>query len=330
MFRCLVHLAVLSPSAGLSYPSFPGAELLGVSMGKRLDPHQYSLLAPKTDLDAFLTDQELSISSSFSNPATFDGHLRIYPVLRCNLACAYCVNEEMGPTVKDYPRVEPEAWAQAINRAGRQVVLTGGEPFLYKGLEALCNMIDPQLKVRVYTNLCLDLAKRLSSLTRPVHFYVSWHPGQNADRERFLANIGAIEASLHLSHTTHAIEALESTDFLAEDLAWFADRNLILDLDPDQRGFAGSGQATARPALCRRKIILIGPDGARYQCVSKLMRAKDPLSNFLTGSAPTPIPTHTDAEELLSLCPEFGRCAPCDQLGQTRMDLLTSSSTERP
>ena len=258
-----------------------------------------------------LEERGLRMERTFRNEARFDGHLRIYPELRCNLRCPYCVNEEVPGRVKGGSNVPAKDWIAAVNREGRHVVLTGGEPFLYPDLVGLINGIDPALKVRVYSNFCLDLGERLTGLRRPVHFFLSWHPAGRAFRERFLHNIGVVRNAPGLSCEVHSIDAPESEDGLDADLRHFRERGLEVRLDPDQRGFAGSGGGPGRSALCRKRIYLIGPDGTRYQCVSRLMRRDAPMENMLAG------PLREEAA--CSFCPDFGHCAPCDQLGDTVM-----------
>jgi hypothetical protein len=248
------------------------------------------------------------------SPATFDNHLRIYPTLRCNLRCPYCVNEQVGPTVKDHDLPLPEAWAEAVNREGRHVVFTGGEPFLYPKFTDLVNGVARHLMVRVYTNLCLDLAEPLDALRRETLFYVSWHPQPNADRERFLANWHVIQDNPLLSATVHAVRTPETESLLKDDLSFFERHGLKVTVDADQRDFIGSGQPAKRPAYCRRRIYLIAPDGTRYQCVSRLMRGVEPMENMLAE------PLASDA--CLSLCPDWGNCAPCDSLGETAMAVI--------
>lgn len=256
-----------------------------------------------------------SVVRTFQNKAVFDGNLRIYPTLRCNLTCAYCVNEQVGPTVKDYAPVEPERWARAIAREKRHVVFTGGEPFLYPGLVEVINAVAPELKVRVYTNLCLPLEKHLAALARPVHFFISWHPQKAANRDRFLANARVIADSPLFSCDIHAIDTRENrAGSLDADLDFFRSQGLELKMDEDQRTFPGACAGTVQEALCAKRIYLIGPDGARYQCVSRLMRADRPLENMLDG------PLGPDLAA--GPCPDFGNCAPCDQLGETVMHAL--------
>lgn len=256
-----------------------------------------------------------AVVRTFRNKAVFDGNLRLYPTLRCNLSCAYCVNEQVGPTVKDHPAVEPGRWIAAINRERRHVVFTGGEPFLYPGLVEVINAVDPEFKVRVYTNLCLPLDRHLAAIRRRVHFFVSWHPQKAASRERFLANARALAANPLFTCDMHAIDTEENrAGTLAADLAFFRDQGLTLKMDEDQRTFPGACAGVRREALCAKRIYLVGPDGARYQCVSRLMRGDRPMENMLDG------PLGPDLAA--GPCPDFGNCAPCDQLGETVMHVL--------
>ncbi len=270
----------------------------------------------------------LRITDSYSNPARFDGHLRIYPTLACNLRCAWCVNDQVEDGRRWTGQVTPAQWAEAINREGRHVVLTGGEPFLYPGLVKLINAVDRHLQVRVYTNLGLELAEQIHSLDREVHFYVSWHPrakvgaeiGSGADseanRDIFLRNTEAILASPLRALEVHAIKADEDKNRLEQDLEFFKQQGLHIYLDEDQRAFTGARGAPACQAFCRRRIYLLGPDGNRYQCVSKLMRRADPMENILDG------PLEQDL--CFTLCPDYGRCAPCDGLGETDIHVTDS------
>ncbi len=252
--------------------------------------------------------------SHHANPAKFDGHVRIYPTLACNLRCEYCVNEQMGRRPKRHTPASPDAWCAAINREGRHVVLTGGEPFLYPDLPALINGVTNDLKVRAYTNFCLDLRTSLDRITRPVHFYISWHPQQRTDRELFLANILHLQDNLLFTANVHAIDAKETRHALAKDLDFFEGRGLSITRDADQRIFEGACRKELRTAVCSKTIYLIGPDGTRFQCVSRMVRGDRPMENMLQE--------RLDTQESVSVCPDFGRCAPCDILGETRMTVF--------
>jgi len=254
------------------------------------------------------------LALTYRNNARFDGKLRIYLTLACNLSCPYCVNEKTRGVSKGRKSVSAEAWAEAINREGRHVVFTGGEPFLFKDLPGLINRIDPFLSVSVYTNLSLDLADQLRALEREVRFYASWHAHQRPDRDVFLRNARIILDNPRMTLTAHAIEAHENQSTLGADVDFFREHGLPIDVDVDQRDFEGCLRDTGRDALCRKRIYLIDPEGDRYQCVSRLMRRDRKMENLFA---------HPLREDIcVDLCPDYGLCAPCDGLGETCMGVL--------
>lgn len=268
-------------------------------------------------MDDLAEAKEYRISDVYENPARFDGKLRIYLTLACNLNCPYCVNEKTCNVSKGRSLASVDQWVEAINRERRHVVFTGGEPFLYKGLPEMLNRLDPFLSVSIYTNLSLDVRDALRAIDREVRFYVSWHAHQNPDRDVFLNNVKIIQANPLFSLTAHAIKAHENQRQLEADLDFFRENGLAIGLDADQRDFAGCMQETAREAFCRRKIYLIDPEGTRYQCVSRLMRRDRPMGNLFT---------HNLAEDIcVDTCPDYGHCAPCDGLGETVMGVLGQS-----
>ncbi len=267
-------------------------------------------------LDALAAQAGLELEHVHRNPVVFDGFLRLYPTLQCNLRCEYCVNAQPPGARTDAPRIAAEAWAEAINAVGRHVILTGGEPFLHPGLVTMVNAIDPRLMVRIYSNFSMDLRRRLEAFTREVWFFASWHPTAGADRDIFLANMAHVQANPMLSAVAHAIETPGAARVLEDDRAAFRERGVHLVVDRDQRGFVGS-QGPPREAYCRKRIILVGPDGMRYPCVSRLVRRQEPLENFLVDGV--------SGGASFIRCQDFGHCAPCDALGETRMSLIRKS-----
>lgn len=274
---------------------------------------RYAPAYPGT-LDALADAKGCEVVSAYDNPARFEGKLRIYLTLACNLSCPYCVNEKTRGVNKGRRPAPVTSWIKAINRERRHVVFTGGEPFLYKDLPELLNNLDPFLAVSIYSNLSFDVRPMLAAIDREVRFYVSWHAHQTPDRDVFLANVKAVQANPLFSLTTHAIEAHENQKLLADDLDYFRDNGVGIAVDADQRDFAGCMKEQTREALCRRKIYLIDPEGTRYQCVSRLMRTDTPMENIFERPL---------AEDIcMDTCPDYGICAPCDGLGETTMGVL--------
>jgi MoaA/NifB/PqqE/SkfB family radical SAM enzyme len=92
--------------------------------------------------------------------------VQIHPTLRCNLACAHCYSSS-APGSKDGLRAEElKPFLELAREQGYDVVsLSGGEPFIYRELEALVDFAKSlDFQVNTATNAMLfgsDRAKRI-------------------------------------------------------------------------------------------------------------------------------------------------------------------------
>lgn len=92
--------------------------------------------------------------------------VQIHPTLRCNLACSHCYSAS-APGGKDGLQAEDlKPFLEAARRQGYDVVsLSGGEPFIYRDLEALVDFSKSlDFQVNIATNAMLfgsDRAKRI-------------------------------------------------------------------------------------------------------------------------------------------------------------------------
>ena len=86
-----------------------------------------------------------------------DRTVRCYLSLDCNANCSYC-SAGIPSLTKERKAVsiDPEIWAEGINRRGRSTILAGGEPFLYRGFNDLVSMLKIP-RVEIYTNLLIDV-----------------------------------------------------------------------------------------------------------------------------------------------------------------------------
>ena len=76
---------------------------------------------------------------------------RISPTLRCDCRCSYCSTEfrhrSDAKTLFGRRPLSPEQWIMICNKLGTRLLITGGEPFLYRGLIDVIEQIDFQLRI---------------------------------------------------------------------------------------------------------------------------------------------------------------------------------------
>lgn len=249
-------------------------------------------------------------------PTGFDGWLRIYPTLECNLRCPYCVHlhNQNESVVAAYRLVSWEQWADFINKAQRHLIITGGEPFLYPDLVRLINAIEPQLKVKVYTNFSLAVDEFVAKCRRPVTFFASYHPVSGAV-ESFLQRIEKVQAHGKFPGAIHMVGWERQLDFLKKVKEKFARRNWFVYIDEDQYHLSAAARMEFRKKVrCTRRIFLVAPDGNRYHCVSHMLRRVYSLGNVFRQEL--------GPEKITLTCPDYGYCNPCDSLGETKIELL--------
>lgn len=248
----------------------------------------------------------------------FDNKIRLYLTLECNLKCPYCVNDCHGDIPKGlFSTVPAEKWINAINREKRDLIITGGEPTLYPELIELINGIDPKIHIKLYSNLMWSprvMDRYITEVTRDVELYLSFH-SSSKNPQRFIDNAITLKQSGKFNAVVHTVDTPENREFIKAAREQFREHNITLIVDDDQGEVydEASSQEFRKSVVCSKRLILISPSGHRYQCVSKMVRAEDPLENILDGPLQDPL--------VVRDCNDYGYCAPCDMLGDVKVAL---------
>ena len=246
----------------------------------------------------------------------FNGRMRIYLTFECTLKCKYCVNDFCPDLDKKltYELLPAESWIKIINRTKRNVIFTGGEPFLHPEFIEIINGIDQSIAIKIYTNFTCDIEQFIREVNRPVSFYGSYHPCSGYPK-KFLACINKLREAGKFSGTVHAVLWDKQADFLKEMVALFKSHGWDLLLDEEQTDlFESASQKFRKKASCKQNLILIAPDGTRYQCASKMIRRIDPRENLLNEPL--------KGTWVSCLCSDYGYCAPCDGTGEKKQKVL--------
>ncbi len=249
-------------------------------------------------------------------PTGFDGWLRIYPTLRCNLNCTYCVHSHNLPasSADKYQLLPWQKWAEFINQAGKNVIFTGGEPFLYPDFVKLLNAISAGIKVKIYSNFGADMQDYIKNCQRPVIFFGTYHPA-SGPVGKFIETINALRAAGKFQGSIHMVGWAKQLDYITKAQEEFTRHNWYVYIDDDQYlQDDSSGMKFKKKVRCTRRIYLLAPDGRRYLCISKLLRQKDALGNVLE--------TGLGVDQVAMECQEYGYCNPCDKLGETKIVLV--------
>jgi hypothetical protein len=244
-------------------------------------------------------------------PSGFDGWLRIYPILQCNLNCTYCVHSHNLPESRadKYHLVSWQKWAEFINKTGKNVIFTGGEPFLYPDFVKLLNAISTSIKVKIYSNFGADMQDYIANCKRQVIFFGSYHP-VSGPLKNFIGTINALRAAGKFSGSIHMVGWAKQLDFVIKAKEEFARHQWYAYIDDDQYlQDASSAMKFKKRVRCTRRIYLIAPDGRRFQCISKMLRQQDALGNVLESGV--------GSDQVTTECQDYGYCNPCDKLGET-------------
>jgi len=246
----------------------------------------------------------------------FDGFIRIFPTLECNLKCDYCTNECHKNNGEDrkgqYVNADFKNWAEALKRLKIPVVITGGEPSLYPAIIELLNeLCGTKIPIKFYTNLVWSkefMDKWLSEMKNSnVELFISYHT-QSLSPEKFLQKILLLRDNNRFNGIVHTVLTKDNGEAVREAKKVFNEAGVSLMIDDDYDYLYGEScsQKIRRRVVCRKKIIIIAPDGNRYQCISKMVRRVQPLGTVFNSDC------QNLESQVVSICDDYGFCANCD------------------
>lgn len=209
---------------------------------------------------------------------------RVHLTLRCNKHCSYCA---VGPVTATFRELTAAEWLDRIQQfPGSWVILSGGEPTLYRDFVRLVQQCPKSCMI--YSNFTTPLDPQAFD-PRRVRWRATLHTNHPREAEQFCLRVaafrnGGFDVLTHSAHRLNReVEAVCATYGISL-------QTVGLQLPPPQ---------IHRPVRCTYGVVLIGPDGRRYHCSSRMSR-RDEGAVLPTGAPRTIV------------CQQAHRCNACD------------------
>ncbi|MCR4403458.1 MAG: hypothetical protein NUW12_11940 [Firmicutes bacterium] len=117
-------------------------------------------------------------------------HASWFLTVRCNFDCPYCWERLYKDLYKGVEFPSPQECAAAWNRIPGELLIdiSGGEPFLYRGLFEFFALLDSDKKIAISTNASGDIAKFIQVVPpeRCVSITLSYHPSNQNNMHDFV------------------------------------------------------------------------------------------------------------------------------------------------
>ncbi len=128
-------------------------------------------------------------------------HVLFWPTFRCNYKCSYCTVVTKFNYGDLYPRESErtvDEWLAAFAKLPPAMVyVSGGEPFLYRGLPEFVNRLERHTILGIVSNATVS-THVYRQIKAPLHLNVSFHR-EYATEEAFLAKLVELQPYFHLN-----------------------------------------------------------------------------------------------------------------------------------
>lgn len=212
---------------------------------------------------------------------------RCYLTLRCDLSCFFCSN---GTDIRweAADEIGGDEWlARIAQLPGDDIVFTGGEPTLHRDFWQIVR--ECGRRVSVYSNFARDVDVP-AGLT--LHWRASFHGVSKEQIGEWSRRLRKVHDMGH-KVTATTVYPLDSLEPLLRSAGVTIDK-------PQHRPPPMTGRI-----VCLLPRILLGPNGLRYHCVSKLVRHD--------GRGVMP---YDGADTLV--CDDATACVACDSIASER------------
>lgn len=209
-----------------------------------------------------------------------DTFLRIFPTLKCNYNCDYCsINYKESNT--KYKEIPVKDWLKFLNEtdfSNRLVddfnmIITGGEPTLYKDFVELINGINHKVVI-IYTNLSHKAFLELMKLDKKVYISPTFHSVQEYKRLEEAALKSWLDRLLKLKSHGHIVHNPHVPNTGAEYLKKLPNYILKTNIEGVHNGVYHNpyvnecriDKKETRQVKCMTTEFVIAPTGDIYNC----------------------------------------------------------------
>ena len=246
--------------------------------------------------------------------------LHTFVTLRCNHSCGYCSVSTNGKTCNAFggrfKELTAEEWGQVFRKRRRNVIVCGGEPMLHPEIMDILWAIPLVRDVRLFTNGMLltddqiyelgEWATRSRDHGGTAEVDISYHPPADVSLfvDRVLrtraAGVPGCQMAIKPVLPPHQGRVRCVKRILQ-------DRRVSFTIRKDATLQLATVTAYNDPpeqVYCRRRHIVLAPDGRRYPCVRHMLVGTAPMEDSLNEGIRSWEQTHT--------CQSYGKCTTCD------------------
>lgn len=241
-------------------------------------------------------------------------HILFSPTYRCNYTCSYCpvvTRFDYTSVVPGDQEKTPAEWISALAKLPPALIfITGGEPFVYKGLPDLINGLGKHGLLGVVTNATAPI-KIYDRIAQSIQLHVSFHR-EFIEEPAFLAKVDQLrqrhKVQVNIVATPENLPLIEqiATDFSAQDVALHVDPYIdtTFTYSPAQRAMLDRVLQADRAVYLDRQLayddygdktcsagqnyFALAPNGDVYTCVGGKHYLNSPLYQHILEAAPAP------------------------------------------
>jgi MoaA/NifB/PqqE/SkfB family radical SAM enzyme len=158
----------------------------------------------------------------------------LWITFRCNYKCSYCpvvTKFNFGSIYGKDSERSPEDWITALNKLpNANIYISGGEPFIYKGLPDFVNNQTKHKILGIVTNATVK-TEVYDRINKKTHLNLSFH-SEFTTQEKFLLKIQELKATKKYHLNVNIVATRENIPLIVKFKELLLDENVSLHIDP--------------------------------------------------------------------------------------------------